>query len=206
MARPRSSFAAFSKIVEAIYDCALNPPGWREALRLIGEQTHSPHVAIGTMDYDQKQLLNAVEYGYDQAAWHSYLEKYSVNPMMRRCHRTPIGAVYTTPLPGEWSDLLKSAFYNEWCIPHRSGEIVGLNGLRCGRRVAALVAHRTRHERAYSKQELRLMARLAPHICRTFAISDALGLHSITARDWKQRSMVLRLVSILQIAAAASSS
>jgi DNA-binding CsgD family transcriptional regulator len=183
MTRSDISIETFSKAVETIYDCALNPRGWRETLRLIGELTHSPHVAIGTMDYDQKQLLNAVEYGYDQGAWNSYLEKYSVNPMLRRCHRAPIGAIYTTPMPGvDWSDLYKSEFYNEWCIPHRSGELVGLNGLRRGRRVTALVAHRTRPQGAYGRRELRLMASLAPHICRTFAISDVVGLHSITAQ------------------------
>jgi hypothetical protein len=138
MGRADPSLRDFSKAVEAIYDCALNPHGWRDTLRLIGGLTHSTHVAIGTMDYDQKQLLNAIEYGYDQAAWNTYLEKYSVNPAMRRCHRIPVGAVYTTPMPEEiWHDLLQSEFYHAWAMPYRTGELVGVNGLRRGRRIVS---------------------------------------------------------------------
>jgi hypothetical protein len=65
MAQP--SAKAFSKVVETIYDCALDLRHWGEALRLVGDLTLSSNVAMGTMDYDQKRLVNAVEYGYDPA-------------------------------------------------------------------------------------------------------------------------------------------
>ena len=36
MARSVPSLEAFSKVVEAIYDCALHPEHWRDTLRMMG--------------------------------------------------------------------------------------------------------------------------------------------------------------------------
>ena len=87
MARAGSSREVLSSVVEAIYDCTLNPGRWRDTLLRVGELTQSTHVAMGTMDYEHGQLLNPVEYGYDPTYWKLYLERYSVNPLMRRSHR-----------------------------------------------------------------------------------------------------------------------
>jgi len=51
MARCEPSLEEFSEVVGAIYDCAFNPEGWREALRLVGEFTESPCLVIGITDY-----------------------------------------------------------------------------------------------------------------------------------------------------------
>jgi len=182
MARAGSSREVLSSVVEAIYDCTLNPGRWRDTLLRVGELTQSTHVAMGTMDYEHGQLLNPVEYGYDPTYWKLYLERYSVNPLMRRSHRVSLGAVYTIPMLGDLGDYLRSEFYNEWIKPQRCGDLVGLNGLRRGRRVVGFVAHRTLPQPAYDKREVQLMRRLAPHICRSLAISDVLNQRSIKAR------------------------
>jgi len=185
MAQFSPSLKVFSETIEAIYDCALNPGRWRETLRLMGQLTHSTHVAVGTMDYIQKQMLNTVEYGYDPAYLKTNLEKYSVNPVLVLSHKAPIGAPYTLPMLGVLENYRKSEFYNSWIKPQRFGDLAGLNGLRSGGRVAALIAHRTLPQPDYGKRELQLMARLSPHICRTFAISDALGLKAIAAQAFE---------------------
>jgi hypothetical protein len=51
------SLGAFSDTVEAIHDCALNPQRWRDTLRLVGQLTDTPIIAIGIMDYDQERLV-----------------------------------------------------------------------------------------------------------------------------------------------------
>ncbi|RPI44836.1 MAG: hypothetical protein EHM67_03245 [Hyphomicrobiaceae bacterium] len=56
MPRP-PSLGAFSDTVEVIYDCALNPQRWRDTLRLVGQLTDTPSIAIGIMDYDQEGLF-----------------------------------------------------------------------------------------------------------------------------------------------------
>jgi DNA-binding CsgD family transcriptional regulator/PAS domain-containing protein len=182
MARISPSLEAFSETVEAIYDCALNPQHWRDTLRLIGERTHSSNVAIGTMDYDQKRLVNAFEHGYDPAFWNAYLENSGVNPLLIRSRQRPLGQVYTLASLGDLEEVRKSRFHNEWIRAQRFGDLIGLNGLRFGRRVAGLVANRKDHQPPYGKHDLQVMRRLAPHVCRAFAVSDALDLKTINAR------------------------
>ena len=182
MARISPSLEAFSETVEAIYDSALNPQHWRDTLRLIGERTHSSNVAIGTMDYDQKRLVNAVEHGYDPAFWKTYLENFGVNPLLIRSRQRPLGQVYTLASLGDLEEVRKSRFHNEWIRAQRFGDLIGLNGLRFGRRVAGLVVNRKDHQPPYGKHDLQVMRRLAPHVCRAFAVSDALELKTINAR------------------------
>ena len=52
------SLGAFSDTVEVIYDCALNPQRWRDTLRLVGQLTDTPSIAIGIMDYDQPAICS----------------------------------------------------------------------------------------------------------------------------------------------------
>jgi hypothetical protein len=60
------SLEAFSKVVEAIYDCALEPERWRETLPLICELMHSPFAALGIHDYDQRTTGRVFDFGWDE--------------------------------------------------------------------------------------------------------------------------------------------
>jgi DNA-binding CsgD family transcriptional regulator/PAS domain-containing protein len=137
---------------------------------------------MGTMDYDQKRLVNAAEHGYDPAYWKTYLEQFAVNPLLIRSRQKPLGEVYTLGSLGNLEDLRKSRFHDEWIRAQRFGELIGLNGLCSGRRVAGLVVNRKDYQPPYGKHDLQVMRRLAPHVCRAFAISDALDLKTVTAR------------------------
>ena len=81
MARSDHSIKAFSKAVEAIYDCALNPEGWHEALRLIRGLTDTPCIGLGITDYDQQTVVYGVNSGYDPAYLKVYFERFAVNPL-----------------------------------------------------------------------------------------------------------------------------
>jgi DNA-binding CsgD family transcriptional regulator/PAS domain-containing protein len=180
MARSEPSLEAFSKVVEAIYDCAINPEHWRKALRLIGELTDSPCVAIGITDYTRARIAHNVEYGHDPAFWKIYLKKFAANPMFIR-DRRPLGQVYTLSMLADLDEFRKSRFYDEWIKANRFGDLIGINTLRSGRRIAGLVANRKDWQPPYGEREIQLVRLLAPHACRTFAISDALDLKTISS-------------------------
>src|SRR5215813_1656476 len=126
MARPNRSLDAFSKAVEAIYDCALNPDGWRQTLRLIGGLTDSPCMGLGITDYAQNRVVHGVTYGYDPAYMEVYFSKFAVNPLFSVGHLRPVGDVYTLSTLIDTKELLESRFYREWSKPQGLGDLVGL--------------------------------------------------------------------------------
>ena len=181
MARCEPPLEAFSKVVEVIYDCALNPDRWREALRLIGEVTDSPCVAIGITDHAQKRIAHSIEHGHDPEFWKAYLKNFAGNPLFIR-HRRPVGQVYTLAMLGDLEGFRKSRFFDKWIKTHRYGDLIGINALRSGRRMAGLVANRRDGQQPYGEQDVQLMRLLAPHVCRALAISDVLDLRTVTLR------------------------
>src|SRR5215475_8577273 len=180
MARSESSLEEFSEVVGAIYDCAFNPEGWREALRLVGEFTESPCLVIGITDYAHERIAYSVQYGHDPVFWKSYLEEFAANPQFIR-HQRPLGQVYTLAMLGDLEGFRKTRFFDKWIKAHRYGDLIGMNTLRSGRRVAGLAANRMDWQPRYGQRELQIMRLLAPHACRTFAISDALDLRTVTS-------------------------
>ena len=110
MAQSRHSLEAFSKAVEAVYDCALNPDRWLPALRIIGDLTDSPCVGLGKTDYAQRRAVHGVNYGYDPAYLKVYFEKFAVNPLFSVGHLRSVGDVYTQSMLIDKNDFLESRF------------------------------------------------------------------------------------------------
>jgi DNA-binding CsgD family transcriptional regulator len=110
----------------------------------------------------------------------TYLESFSLNPAITAGHVRPLGEVYTGAKIDR-EELFTSRFYHEWVKPQRLGDYVGINALRSGRRISALGANRRVGQPNYGEQELQLFRLLVPHICRTFAISQALDLKTVTS-------------------------
>jgi DNA-binding CsgD family transcriptional regulator len=181
MAPSEPSLEAYSKVVEAIYDCALNPDRWREALRLISNITHSSNIFIGTSDYDRKRLVSFAEYGYDPAFLKVYLDKYADNPLITRTREKPLGQAYTFSMLRDVSALRKTRFYHEWIKAQRFGSLLGVGVLRSSSRGAGLAANRQDWQPPYGKRDLQLIRLLAPHLCRTVAISDVLDQRRVAS-------------------------
>ena len=181
MTRRECSLEAFSKVVEAIYDCALNPEGWRQTLRLIGGLTDTPCIGLGITDYDQQRVVYGVNSGYDPAYLKIYFERFAVNPLFSVGHLRPVGDVYTLSVLIDKNEFLESRFYREWSKPQGLGDLWGLNAVRSGQRAGGISGNRMLSQPRYGEDELRLLRLLAPHVCRTFAISDALDLKSVAS-------------------------
>ena len=182
MTRRECSLEAFSKVVESIYDCALNPEHWRETLRLVAELTDTPKIAIGVMDYAQERLVYNVEYGHDPAYWQVYLGEFAVNPLLIRSHQRLLGEVFTEKMLANRAEIYAHPLHNEWGRPQRLGDYLGINAVRSGSRVAGLGANRKEWQPSYSEHGFQLFRFLAPHFCRSFAISDIFDLQTITAQ------------------------
>ena len=181
MIRSEPSFKSFSTTVEAIYDCALDAAQWKEALRLIVKLTDSPCGGMGTTDYAQGRHANAVFVGVDPMYVTSYFEKFAVNPLMSAGHMRPLGEIYRLASINS-DELVNSPFRHDWTQPQDLGDLIAVNAVRAGQRVGGLVVFRKSSQPHYGKKHVHTFGLLAPHICRTFAISHALDLSTITSQ------------------------
>jgi DNA-binding CsgD family transcriptional regulator len=94
----------------------------------------------------------------------------------------PVGDVYTIGMVMDMDEFYESRFYKDWAKPQGLLDSISVHALKSGRRNAGITAIRLDHQPRYSEQDLELCRLLAPHICRTFAISDALDLRTITSQ------------------------
>ena len=179
MARFQPSVERFSKAVEAVYDAALNPGGWHSALQRIGELIDSPCICLSVTDYAQQSVALCVNYGYEPEYLKVYFERFAINPLFSLGHLGPVGDVYTLAMLIENKELVESRFYKEWSKPQGLGDFVGLNAVRSARRAGGISGNRMIAQPRYGNDDVRLLRLLAPHVCRSFAITDALDLKSI---------------------------
>lgn len=174
---------AFSKIVEAIYDCALNPGRWEEIVSVIAELCRSNYGFLGIVDLEEVRNELTFKVGYDDQYQRLYEDTYGeINQFTHRLQQLPTGVVATQAMLVDDHEFLGSKFYQEWMKPQGFCDGIGFNVLKTKRRVALMAEHRLESEGRYGYAEVHLLSRFAPHICRAAAISDALNLRTIRAK------------------------
>jgi len=152
-----------------------------QALRDIGELIDSPCLCLSITDYAQRSVAYCVNHGYDPQYLKVYFERFAVNPLFNLGHLRAVGDVYTLAMLIDNKDLVESRFYKEWSKPQSLGDFIGLNAIRSTRRAGGISGNRKLSQPRYAEHDVRLLRLLAPHICRTFAISDVLDLKSVRA-------------------------
>jgi DNA-binding CsgD family transcriptional regulator/PAS domain-containing protein len=183
VAQSRLSLADFSSVIEDIYDCALNSENWRSVLPRIAELIDSPKITMGITDYAVTREVRLYQHGFDERYVKLYFEKYAAaNPVFIAGHTRPVGDVYTTGMVVDRQEFFESRFYREWAQPQRLHDTISVHALKSGRRNAGITALRHDDQPLYQEQDIEIYRLLAPHICRAFAISDALDLKTITSQ------------------------
>jgi DNA-binding CsgD family transcriptional regulator len=76
-------------------------------------------------------------------------------------------------------EFFESRFYQELCKPYGVHDTMGFNVLQTGCRLGLFAANRIKPHPRYEDAEVHLLSLLAPHVCRSVAISDALNLKTI---------------------------
>ena len=90
------SAQALSEAIGAIYDCALYPDHWPEAMRQVTELTASAAMGMGIIDHKQKHNVRLYDYGYEEDDLRVYYEKYAaMNPAFVARLMFPVGEPVT---------------------------------------------------------------------------------------------------------------
>ena len=170
----------FSKVVELIYDCALNPNRWIDTADMIAQLVGAETWQLGV--HDMKNVHHGVTFqrGAEERYERLYAEKYgALNPHSVPITLLPVGKVVTTRMILTEQEFLSSRFYQEFVKPQGIFATIGFSVLRTEQRMGWLAANRLQGQPRYGDAEVRLLTLLSPHVCRAITISDALNLKAI---------------------------
>lgn len=174
------SAQALSQAIGAIYDCAVYPDHWPEAMRQVTQLTASAAMGMGIIDHRQKHNVRLYDYGYKEDDLKLYYEKYAAtNPAFVARLIFPVGEPVTGEMLLDEQEFLDSRLYRDFLEPRgfRYGATIEL--LRTARRSAGTALMRKQGQCAYGVGDLALLRLLSPHLCRAFTIADALDLRTL---------------------------
>ena len=175
------SLETFSKVVEAIYDCALDPNRWQNAISLISDLLQSQRCALAVHNHVDHRNELVFQLGIENDDyWRQHEETYSrLNPLFVPMLMQPVGAVATRAMVVNDDEVFESRFYKEWAKPQGLHDVVGVKVLHTEQRQGFFTADRFVSQPRYGEREVRLLTLLSPHVCRAVAISDVLNLKTI---------------------------
>lgn len=171
------SAQALSDTIGAIYDCALDPLLWSNTCRMVAELCESTAGGICVHDMRHVQNDQLFVFGYEPEFLEKLGQHYAQSPMAAADIVSNIGDV--SALSMERYELLESRFAREVLKPFGLRDIIWFPALRTGGRMASMHASRGEKALHYQQGEISLFKLLAPHVCRTLAISDALDIRAL---------------------------
>jgi DNA-binding CsgD family transcriptional regulator/PAS domain-containing protein len=176
------SAQALSDTIGAIYDCALDPLSWNDAIRRIVELCESAAGGLCVHDLRNVADVHLFEIGYTKELSDLVQKHYHQSPFATASIINEVGDVVTLAGMCPDHEWFESSFYRTVAKPFGLSDYIGLNALRTSGRVAALHSSRTVETPRYGEREVAIFKLLSPHICRTLAISDALDIRTLHSR------------------------
>jgi DNA-binding CsgD family transcriptional regulator/PAS domain-containing protein len=180
---PRQTTEQISELIGAIYDCALDPALWPEAIASIGSATDCFAGVIAVTDlenstirlmqywnYEPEVLGRAAQYSDEIAGFWRYWPD-------RSC--ASLDEPFSTRRGIPHDVFESSRFYNEWGRPQGIIDSVHLRLLSEPNRVGEFGLSRHEQFGFVGEKELETLRLLAPHIRRSVTISDLLDMKSL---------------------------
>ena len=180
------SLEDFSATVEAIYDSAIEPERWRDAIRMIALLCESPLASISVFDPNTADNIALYDYGYTPDFWVKYQPYAAEHPIVPAAILLPIGGVTTIALGCSDDEFFGSRVYRELLQPLGYRDLIGLLGLRTGGRLGYLHACRTIDQPRYGDAQIRILELLSKHVCRAMKISDLFDLRTLQSQALEQ--------------------
>jgi DNA-binding CsgD family transcriptional regulator len=167
-----------STVVGVIYDAAIDPELWPQALseilRFVGGK--AANFFWQDLSKERAGVFHCV--GLDPAYLQSYFEKYvKFNPFYPAAAYFPPGEVWEGRDVIPMSELIATRFYDEWLEPQGLGDTIAVNLEKTVDSVAALAIIRDREDGAADEAARRRLRLIVPHMMRASSISHVVAEH-----------------------------
>lgn len=157
----------FSALVGDIYDAALDPSLWEQALKRVCSAAGANAAGLMVLDRRRgcRQSLTSADLDPEQIRkYNDHYERFDPFPLVLK--RTPVGAILTGRAVTTERQR-RGEFFSDWAHPNEIGDGVFVNLLDSIDGVCALaVGHPWRSEPFATPQVLQLVRLLAPHLQR----------------------------------------
>jgi DNA-binding CsgD family transcriptional regulator len=173
-----------SEVIGSIYDCALEPERWPQALKRACDLCELPFAFVLAHDVERNQPGRVFCHGGRPEWLMDYCGQYAtINPLLPATWLRPLGEVYTPGRLLTHDEWFQSRFYSEYMKERGIVDFVGLMVLRSSGRAVWLSAAKMGEASPFSNAEIEPFRLFSPHVCRTIKISHALDLRTLRSES-----------------------
>ena len=166
-----------SRLLAAMYDCAIVPDLWTRVLPLLASYMDSRTAAIGARERLANKPLFFAEFGFDARVHEIYVSKYrAINPRIGAMKMFGIDEPVRTEDVLDREEFEQSAYYRDFHLPHDVRDVLLAKIIEDAHRtVSCNVSGKVR----YSDEDVERFRALCPHIRRVLTISDLLEQRTV---------------------------
>ena len=176
--------ALLSRLIESIYDCAIDPTLWQSTLEEIAVAHNSMAGTLNVMDFvtgAERTLVHVGISDHYQALYREFYQGCDVFAHSLLLH--PVDQPATSEELAAEEELLQSRIYREWAVPQGFRYVLLTALIKNQARLAFIGVTRGEKGGPYDAQEQARMALLAPHIRRAITIADLIEHKSLERDD-----------------------
>lgn len=176
---PMSDVEQLSTLIGAIYDTALQPEKWRDALAQITRYMNGKASLFGMHNAAVRTANAFYSWGDDPKYTESYFKQYAkLNPTVvpLSLHVKP-GEVFSISTVVPYDEFRRTRLYLEWVKPQGYGDATHVLIEKSATSYAHLGTVHSPEDSPVDDDARGRMRLLAPHICRAVAIGKILDFH-----------------------------
>jgi DNA-binding CsgD family transcriptional regulator/PAS domain-containing protein len=187
-----------SHVIATVYDCAIDPQRWHQAIESVARLIGGNSGAILLIDAIRNEPRLYVDWNVDAESMRLYREEYHAgNPLHEGFSRFDVDEPYNVPAvidPAEW---MKSRVYTEFGQPRGWLDNVGVWIMKTPSRLASLSVIRGIEAGWAGPRELGILRLLSPHVRRAISIADLIDMRTLVATAFESTLDSLAVAIVL---------
>lgn len=177
-----SELEILSQIIGIIYDAALDPTRWSDALEATARFICGPAAALVSQDAGDHSGRFFFSWGDDPYYTKLHWEKYiKLHPFLLQMMLVPAGGIFSVADVMPLEEFYATRYYKEWAAPQGYCDAISIMLERSGTTLAHLTVPRHIDDGAADDETRRRMALIGPHFRRAITIGKVIKLQKIEA-------------------------
>lgn len=175
------SAAAMADAIGAIYDSAVDPDRWEDALRLVAGLIGGRTASIGISDALTRETITRVSWGVPEPFLSTYDEHVATMPFYTLYAAMAVEEAKAGSAMYDMDAFLDSRFYREWAQPQGLIDVAALCLMNDARRFGIFGINVGSDRGLVGPEDLAVVRALAPHLRRAATIGNLLDVGVLAA-------------------------